>query len=646
MTSEVSEAFKGFGMLRGGLAAGAAGLALFGFEIARQSKALVEYADKIRSLNQQARQIGVNPAQLKDTIEQLQAFGISGETAVASIGAVSAKIADLQRQGSQLRLELMKNAGPDRESVRNMSDYLDRLTNAKSVAEQLNIIREGGEQVFNNARKQGYSEQEAANRRNNFWQLQGYNAQLANAGKLEEMTQEEQRLAEQRQKNAEALSNRDGQADPKWETLVETMKQPFIMPMLSALKMAEGALDSITAKLNEIQEKQLVRPDKAQESIQEKFGKFGLTGPSFEDRWKERVPQELEKNTEATKALTDLLRAGGYQPTSFGGGGFGGGGIIPAAFHPGGGGSGGGIGGAGASHRDSFGGGGYANLGGSGGGGAPYGSDTGGDTGTGAPGPAGDPAVPSDILQKRRRSRCTAVPVASRPSCARRAIRRLATGAASSLHRWSRSAGGTPPKNPAIASNWRNWGTPVEVRRNRRRCGSARWTRTGMQPEATSPSSKASIRRQAGSRSRRQSGAAGRSQHREPAMRRFGAANIRAVLNRTGPAASAASNASSVAAAMASICGSSARRWLAQLQRRSRRVQVSRDWLRSAARARTSPRHRRDPVQRTTAPSRSAGEEGTFAAVANQMIDGRLSTVDQQGLLRRRVAQLERTRRG
>ncbi len=57
MTSEVSEAFKGFSMLRGGLAAGAAGLALFGFEIARQSKALVDYADKIRSLNQQARQL-------------------------------------------------------------------------------------------------------------------------------------------------------------------------------------------------------------------------------------------------------------------------------------------------------------------------------------------------------------------------------------------------------------------------------------------------------------------------------------------------------------------------------------------------------------------------------------------------------------
>jgi hypothetical protein len=395
MTGEVGEAFKGLGMLRGGLAAGAAGLALFGFELMRQTKTLVEYADKIRALNQQARQIGVNPAQLKDTIEQLQAFGVSGETAVASIGAVSAKIADLQRQGSQLRLELLKNAGPDRESVRNMEQYLDRLTHAATVAEQLNIIRQGGEQVYNNARRQGYSEQEAANRRNNFWQLQGYNAQLASAGKLQELSKEEQRLADQRQKNAEALSNEMGQVTKKWETLVETMKQPFVLPLLSGLKLVEGALDSITSKVNELLEKEPLRPDKAKENIQEKLGKFGLGGgggTSFEDRWKERVPEELQKNTEATKQLTDLLRTGGYQPTSFQGGG-GGGAVIPAAFHPGGDGGFGGFGGGGGGVSPrSFGGGGYANLEAGGGGAAPYGSGVGAGSGAGAGAtPAGPP---------------------------------------------------------------------------------------------------------------------------------------------------------------------------------------------------------------------------------------------------------------
>jgi hypothetical protein len=260
MTGEVGEAFKSLGILRGGLAAGSAGLALFGFELVRQSKALIEYSEKIRALNQQARQIGVNPAQLKDTLEQLQAFGISGEEAASSIGAVSARIADLQRVGSQLRLDLMRGAGHDEQSVRNMQAYLDRLTHARDITEQLNIIREGGEQVYNNARKQGYSEQEAANRRSNFWQMQGYNAALANAGKLKEMSEEEKRLADQRQKSAEALANEWGQVEKKYETLVETLKQPFIPYLVTVLKMAEGLLDSITGKVNEVEEKKLLRP--------------------------------------------------------------------------------------------------------------------------------------------------------------------------------------------------------------------------------------------------------------------------------------------------------------------------------------------------------------------------------------------------
>ena len=388
MGAEIGEAYKGLGMLRSGLALGAAGIALFGLEIARQSKALVEYADKIRALNQAARAIGVNPGQFKDIQEQLKVFGISGETAAASIAAVSGKIADLQRQSSQLRLELLKNAGPDRELIQNMNAYLDRLTNAKTIAQRLNVIREGGLQVEANALRKGASEQEAADRKRQFYQMQGYNALLENAGKLEELSAEEQKRANQRSKEAEDLANQWGKVTGKYETLVEKMQQPFVPYLTTALKMAEGVLDAITSKWDELQEKKLLRPDTAKESIQEKFGKFGLGGGgdnrSFEDRWKERIPTEMEKNTEATKELTNLLRGlgGGMQPTGFGGGPMGGG-IIPAAYTPGGGGPFGPRGGAGR----GFGGGGYANLGqstGGYGGGAPNGQTAGPGSGAGA----------------------------------------------------------------------------------------------------------------------------------------------------------------------------------------------------------------------------------------------------------------------
>ena len=457
MSGEIGEAFKNLGMLRLGFAGGAAGLALFGFEMTKQIAAVVEFADKIRALNQQARQFGISPAQLKNVTEQLQAFGISGETAVASIGAVSAKIAELQRTGSQLRLDLMRQAGHDPQAVKNMQDYLDRLTHARDITEQLNIIREGGEQVFNNARKQGYSEQEAANRRNNFWQMQSYNAQIANAGALAKMSEEEKRIAAERQDNAEALSNEMGKIERKWNDIVEASKQP----MLENLKTVLGYIEPILDKLK---------------LVMEWFGKHDVDASQLGGIGSKITPldpkRETQENTDATKKLTDELKRANenYVPMSYSGGGIGGGGggIIQAAYHPDGGGAFGPRGGGGARFGSAE----YPNLGSAGqvpqsagrggGGGAPYGSDTGGATGTGSSGPAGDPSVPSDVLEKAK-----AVALHSGPGGVEQFMRNQGYPKAGN---WCgefaasvvKSAGGTPPKNPAIASNWRNWGTEVD----------------------------------------------------------------------------------------------------------------------------------------------------------------------------------------
>ena len=62
----------------------------------RQSKALIEYSDKIRALNQAARPDRRQPCAAEGCTEQLEAFGVKGDEAVASIGAVSAEIAELQ----------------------------------------------------------------------------------------------------------------------------------------------------------------------------------------------------------------------------------------------------------------------------------------------------------------------------------------------------------------------------------------------------------------------------------------------------------------------------------------------------------------------------------------------------------------------
>ena len=99
---------------------------------------------------------------------------------------------------------------------------------------------------------------------------------------------------------------------------------------------------------------------------------------------------------------------------------------------------------------------------------APYGSDTGGPPGGARLGRLGDPSVPSDILSKAQ-----AVALHSGPGGVEKFMRdqgypKAGNWCGEFARRWSRAAGGTPPKNPAIASNWRNWGTEVD------RCAAAR----------------------------------------------------------------------------------------------------------------------------------------------------------------------------
>jgi N-acetylmuramoyl-L-alanine amidase-like protein len=401
MSAEVGEAFKGLGMLRSGLALGGAGMALFGYELIKGTKLIVEYANQIRALNQAARQIGVNPGQYKDVLEQLKAFGIDGGKAASSLANISEKMADLQRRGSQVAQELRKNAGPDKESQANMEAYIQRLKNAQGEAQLLNTIREGGLQVEANAIKNGASEMEAADRKRRFWAIQGYDAALQFAGKLKELSKDEQRIANERQADAVKLANAAGQITQKWETLIEEMKQPFVSPVLGVLTGINSALDAIIDKVKAFNETRDIRTQEEKEKgttltpeadyarrqrLNENRRREGMGLPPLPAE-KEQT-DAIKKQTSATEDLTNLLKLAMVQ----GGGGGANGGIIPAAYSPGGGGPFGPRGGGGGR---AFGGGGYANLGqstGGYGGGAPNGQTAGPGTGAGA---GSTPAQPS-----------------------------------------------------------------------------------------------------------------------------------------------------------------------------------------------------------------------------------------------------------
>jgi hypothetical protein len=382
MGNEVGDAYKGLGQLRAGLAAGVAGLSLFGYEIARQIKVIVDYADKIRTLNQQARAIGVNPSQLKNVTEQLQAFGISGEAAASSIAAVQGKIAELQRRGSALRADMMAHA-PDEQSRRNMTAYLDRLSRASTLAEQLNIIRQGGENIYRETLERTHSTQRAAAVRNEFWAKQGYNALLQNAGKLQELSKEEQRIADERAARAEALSNQLGSMARKWNDMVEASNQPMLQNMKAVLEWAEPKLDKLKAFMEWMQKNDIqIEPGAKVEPLPPEQGPQGWLR-RFGDWWRgpeksfDELQKSLDEHNKTIKELNDAIKGGpgGFQPTGLGGGGFGGGGVIPASL------GGPALGGGGRGR--GWGGGGYTNLE-AGGGAAPYGSSVGAGTGAGA----------------------------------------------------------------------------------------------------------------------------------------------------------------------------------------------------------------------------------------------------------------------
>jgi hypothetical protein len=414
---EAGEAFKALGMLRLGLSGAALGVGMLGVAIAKTIHEMVEMGEKMRDLNQKARAIGVDPAAMKNISEQLGVVGIKSDEAEAAIASVTNAIAGLQREGSKLRVDLMRNAGSDPESVRNMEQYLDRLTKAKGLEEQFNIIRQGGLDVRKNAIAQGASEIEAARRQREFWATQGYTPKLAEAGELKPLSEDALARLHKAGEEGEKLATAFGKAMNSASTFAEIMRDLTSGPVVRGLTTAFETIDRIITHINEELEKwgwgkggqgptppmqgperPMIMPGPIFPGPADKFGPPGGKGPfvpkpmgfegdfdfrtmlhkaSFTDDQKEQ--DLLRDNTAQLRELNYALRDEGVGPGGGGGGGgggrFGGGSGGRYAF---GGGAGGGMGGGGM-------GGGSGGLGAGSGGGGGGGGVPGGPAGPGLP---------------------------------------------------------------------------------------------------------------------------------------------------------------------------------------------------------------------------------------------------------------------
>jgi hypothetical protein len=441
MTGSFGEAFKSLGMLRLGFIGGVAGLAAFGYEMAKQIKDLGEYTDKLRGLGQLGKDIGVDPGAIKNISEQLKVFGVSAEQSEASLTKFAQRMAELQRD-PRVRLGILQQTATDPRAQADMNARIDALNRAATIEDKLNIARQMYENIRQNALKRGESAERAADEARQGMLKFGYDTELSRAGVLRNRTEEERKADKERFDNATAYSNLLGKIGGQWEHIIELIKDPLFAKDSLLVKSLERFSQALTAVQSAIEaenkrseEHPSAQPQGLQrfnpfaygerfKQLQDEYGKAtGRTPGTFKERW-DALPQKLdeqkkslEENTEQTKKLSELIQLQTNIQLASMQGGAGGGGIMNAAYTTGGGIGGGGFGGGALGGRGTtprgFGGGGYRDLGTTYGGGAPYGSHVGAGAGAGAGetpagppgGGGGDPSLTGNAFLASQRAR-------------------------------------------------------------------------------------------------------------------------------------------------------------------------------------------------------------------------------------------------
>jgi len=320
-TEKVGQSVKGLGreagatggLLHGALTLGmrAVGSAIVGVTgaIAYQIATIPQWASELRKAADQAQRLGLNTTQFRDVVSQLQAQGVSAEAATASIAGMTEAIADLSRAGSQLRLDLIsKGQGGE--------EFIDRLLKAQTVAERMNIIREGGENVYQNALRETGSQIEAANRRQLYWNKFHFDAQMANKKNVEEISKQEQVRQKQLEQHAKDYDDLSGRVGRKWEKFLDAVKDPAIGtsgPFYRMLVLAERILDKYTTETVDRNKQDPNEPILGGKSVLDYY----LQGPTRAEKRVQKRAEEIQKDVPflASPISYSPGGGGGYMPT-------------------------------------------------------------------------------------------------------------------------------------------------------------------------------------------------------------------------------------------------------------------------------------------------------------------------------------------
>ena len=218
MGGEAGEVYKAFGMMRLGALGAAGGVALLGFEIAKQIKEWGELAEKIRGTNQVGRLFGIKPEDLRNIQEQLEAFGVSAEQSMGAVTKFMDRMGEMQRNPA-MRADILRGVIRDPGAEREMERRLAQINDAKDAIEKLNLVRQLGVDIEQNALKRGESPERAAGERRMIEERLGYSPQLRLAGQLKNLTEEQRKAEEARTKNMESYANLLGQIHKEWDEI-------------------------------------------------------------------------------------------------------------------------------------------------------------------------------------------------------------------------------------------------------------------------------------------------------------------------------------------------------------------------------------------------------------------------------------------
>jgi len=290
---------RGFEALKGLVSPVTLGLAVVGYEFYRGIRAIRDYTEQVANMTVVAKQAGISFAELRNVTSQLEASGVAIDKVTASVQGLNNTIAQLVRPWSELRTQLMENAGPA--GAEQMEEWIDKLTAAKTETERLNVAMEGARQVYKNALAESGNEIEARNRELRFMRDIGLDpAMIRREQDLAKMTEAQTKRWEQLSKYSTDFHERWGEI----HRLLSLVDDIFLSYAMSP----NGPFMSLTEGVLNVSEKLL----QTWEDIDERFQRLHLP-PAIE-----RLLTWAAGRPRAEGESTEHLLTGGKNPFAAG----------------------------------------------------------------------------------------------------------------------------------------------------------------------------------------------------------------------------------------------------------------------------------------------------------------------------------------